>query len=436
MPRAGRAMKLDRNLGLLEVHGLGRSAGDGRFDVRRATETLNSEAWNWLNRMAPAVSGTIKLLLACSAALWVLGCAYLPGSGPLATEVIQQEDQNGDLGGFIVVDVDERVATIWASQPRDTLRAFGDRRPAPDIRIGVGDTISVTIWEAAAGGLFSAAPSDRSITAGSRTAAIPEQSVPRDGTIQVPYAGRIRVIGLTPADVERLVVERLKGKAIEPQAVVTITKNVSNAVTVTGEVVTGSKVPLTARGDRILDVIAAAGGIRSAAHETFIQLTRGRKTITIAFNAVLADPRENIYARPDDVLTVIRQPQTFTAFGGTGKNAIVPFDATGLTLEEALAKAGGLLDDQADPGGVFLLRFEPLELVRKLAPGRQLPSDGNLIPVVYRLNLRTTRALFLARAFQIRDKDIVYVAVAPSVPLRKFLAMVGSVVSPAISIAR
>src|SRR5205814_1767021 len=124
--------------------------------------------------------------------------------------------------------------------------------------IGVGDSVVVTIWEAAAGGLFSASPGDRTITAGSRTAAIPEQMVARDGTIQVPYAGRLSVAGLRPAEVEQLIVRALSGKAIEPQAVVTIARNISNTATVSGEVGNGSLVPLTAKGDRILDVIALA----------------------------------------------------------------------------------------------------------------------------------------------------------------------------------
>jgi polysaccharide export outer membrane protein len=365
------------------------------------------------------------------------GCAGLPTAGPLAIEVVNEETSGtADFGNFVIVDVDERVASIWASQPRDTLRVFSDYRPAPDTRIGIGDSVVVTIWEAAAGGLFSAAPTDKTITAGSRTAMIPEQVVPQDGTIQVPYAGRIRVNGLRPADVERAIVEQLKGKAIEPQAVVTITKNVSNVVTVSGEVVAGARVPLSARGDRLLDVIASAGGLRAAAHETFIRLTRGGKTISVAYNTLLSDPQENIFVRPDDVVTVIKLPQTYTTFGSTGKNAVVPFDAVGITLEEAIAKTGGLVDDLADPGGVFVLRFEPAGLVKQLSPERVLPSDGNLIPVVYRLNLREAKAYFLARAFQIKDKDIVYVAPAPSVPVRKFLQMVGQVVAPAVSVTR
>jgi polysaccharide export outer membrane protein len=111
----------------------------------------------------------------------------------------------------------------------------------------------------------------------------------------------------------------------------------------------------------------------------------------------------------------------------------VPFDAAGISLEEAIAKAGGLLDARADPAGIFLLRFEPTILVSELVPGRSLPSEGNLVPVIYRLNLRNANSFFLARAFQAKDKDILYIANSPIDPLQKFLGLVGTVTAPAIS---
>lgn len=367
----------------------------------------------------------------------VAACGALPNSGPFTAEVMSNASDTLEesLSNYVVVDIDERVASIWASRPRDSMKAFGNVRPRPDVRIGVGDGIAVTIWEAAAGGLFSAAVNDRSIAAGSRTANIPEQIVPVDGTIQVPYAGRIRVVGLRTADVEALVVERLKGKAIEPQAVVTITRNVSNTATVTGEVVQGARVPLTVRGDRLLDVIASVGGIRSPAHETFVRLTRKHSTVSVAFNSILASPAENVYVYPDDTITVVRIPQTFSAFGSTGRNSSVPFDASGISMDEAIARAGGLLDEKADPSGVFLFRFEPVDLVRQLVPGGHVGAEGQMVPVVYRLNMRTTKAFFLARSFQIRDKDILYVSASTAVPVRKFLGLVGQVVSPAATAA-
>jgi polysaccharide export outer membrane protein len=187
------------------------------------------------------------------------------------------------------------------------------------------------------------------------------------------------------------------------------------------------------KGDRILDVIGAAGGIKTPAFEAFVRLTRGKSTATIAFNTILTNPNENIFIRPDDVITVIRQRQTFTAFGGTGNNASIPFDAAEISLEEAIAKAGGLLDSRADPAGIFLLRFEPTELVSQLEPGRALPSQGNLVPVIYRLNLRNANSFFLARAFQAKDKDILYISNSASDPVQKFLGLVGQITAPAIS---
>lgn len=374
------------------------------------------------------------IILVAAPAL-LAGCAALPSSGPLSAEIFQQQGQAEDPGGnFILIDIDPHVTGIMAALPRQSFRrVFADRAPPPDLRIGIGDSVTVTIYEAAAGGLFSAAVTDKTISSGARTATIPEQVVARDGTIEVPYAGRIKVAGLRPAQVEHKVVEALKGKAIEPQAVVTISKNVSNTVTVAGEVTGGAIVPLNPKGERILDVIAAAGGLKSAAADTFVRLTRRNRTVSLPYNAILANPRENIYVRPRDVITVVREPQTFTAFGSTGKNATVPFETASLTLDEAIAKAGGLVDSRADPGGVFLLRFEPVALVRELEPNREMPSQGNLIPVIYRLNMREANSFFLARAFPMKDKDILYVANAPSDPLSKFLGMVGQITAPAVS---
>jgi len=363
----------------------------------------------------------------------VAGCSSLPSAGPTAFEITSDERPSGAFDGYIVVDIDQRVADILASQTHPTFfGTFHDRRPRPDLRIGVGDGLTVTIWEAASGGLFSSQVVDR-VSPGSRTATIPEQIVAQDGTIQVPYAGRIKAAGQRPADVERAIIDALKGKAIEPQVVVTISQNISNTVTVTGEVTNGMRVPLTLKGDRILSVIAAAGGMKAAANESFVRLTRDGKTVSVAFNKILADPKENVYVRPGDVITVIREPQTFTAFGGTQRNESVPFDATGITLEQAVAKAGGLLDNRADASGVFLLRFEPATIAAELQPPPEGTYAKEFVPVVYRLNLRDANSYFLASTIPMRNKDILYVANAPMNEVQKVLNMIGLITSPVIS---
>jgi polysaccharide export outer membrane protein len=378
-------------------------------------------------------SWKIPICLVLGLSVGQTACSSLPSQGPTASEVADTNlsTPNADHSGYLVIDLDERVNHVLASRAVDSFSGrFGDYRPAQNQVIGVGDSLTVTIWEAAAGGLFSAPVIDRA-SPGSHTAVIPDQVVERDGAITVPYAGRIRVVGMTPPAVEDQIVKALVGKAIEPQALVSVTRNLSNTVTVSGEVATGARVPLSPRGDRILDVIATAGGIKAAVHDVFITLTRDGRSVTVPMQALLSRPQENIYARAGDTLTLVSDPQSFTAFGATGKNALVTFDAKGITLEEAVAKAGGLLDVQADPAGVFLLRTEPSSLAHLLDPTFPIKPGQSTVNVVYRINLRDTNTYFMARKFPVENKDIVYVASAMATEFQKFMNILNGVASAA-----
>ena len=379
-------------------------------------------------------SGRVMVLtrrtLLAGVALGLVGCSSIPGAGPRREEVMSPQAQAA--GQFVVVEIEPNALSILTSRPAISFRgSFGDNRPSPDQVIGVGDSISVTIWEAASGGLFSSPVIER-MGPGSRTAVIPEQVVARDGSVTVPYAGRIRVQGLRPAQVEARITESLRGRAIEPQVLVTITRNASNTVTVTGEVVNGAVVPVNVRGQRLLDVIAIAGGARAPVHETFINLIRGGRSVAVPMPVVLERPAENIYVRAGDVITLVRAPLTFTAIGATGQNAVVPFGQIKLSLEEAIGRAGGLTDFRADPEGIFVLRFEPVDLVRRLVAPRPLDLPGPFVPVAYRLNLRDPASMFAARAFVMQDKDIVYVANAPMTEVQKVFSLINTLTTPVI----
>ncbi|TDR89882.1 polysaccharide biosynthesis/export family protein [Enterovirga rhinocerotis] len=379
---------------------------------------------------------TTARVLGIAALLCTAGCSTLPTTGPTTDQVVSNGD-NPNERRYVITDLDERVVSILNGLSGPSLRArFGDYRPAPENRIGVGDEVRINIWEAAAGGLFSGPPSVPGQSSGARMSSIPDQVVGRDGAVTVPYAGRIQVSGRSPQAVEQVILERLAGKAIEPQVLVTVSRNISNSVTVTGEVTSGARIPLSARGDRILDAVAAAGGVRGAVHESFVRLTRGQQTVTMPMETILANPQENVALRGGDIITVVREPQTYTAFGAVGQQTVVPFGRITLSLEEAVAKAGGLLDFRADPDGVFLLRFEPPSTVRAIQPGRAIDARERLIPVVYRLTLRDAKSYFLARSFRMRDKDTLYVANASAAELQKFLNLIGSLTAPITSGAR
>lgn len=371
-------------------------------------------------------------------ALSVSGCAYMPSEGPSVDAVVAAHEQGArgedDFSfALIAVDLDviERLEQRVGGGVSSLEAAVDGRGPARVV--GVGDAISVTIYEASSGGLFSSSKSDGAV-GGSNAVTVPLQRVDHRGYVSIPYAGRIRAAGRRPEEIGKRIEKVLAGRAIDPQAIVAVEESVNNVATVMGEGVTGARVPLPGGHERVLDVLAAAGGVKGAPHAVAVRMTRGAAVSEVSMLTLLTDPRENIRVRPGDVLVVTSAERTFTVFGAAGSNSRVPFDSHVVTAEEALAKASGLVDSQSDPEGLFILRYEPVEIVTALdddALAGPALDPSALVPVAYQFDLRTPTGLFLARRFPMRDKDIVYAASAESNQLRKVFSLIGAILSPA-----
>lgn len=261
--------------------------------------------------MKPAV------LFACLITVSFGGCSWAPRAGPSASELVEQGQADGQIL-FDVVEVDDRVVSTLLAQPKESFQARFRKNAEPtDLKIAVGDTISVLIWESAAGGLFSEAPAtstapslteplapesqpltgQRGIspppertrpqerqppgiasppgealsleamaaTSGRGPATIPDQQVGADGAISIPYAGRIPAAGRSPAEVQQTIEEHLAQKALQPQALVIVRKSAANAVTVagepavTGETAGGATVPLSPSGGAEAQRTGASG---------------------------------------------------------------------------------------------------------------------------------------------------------------------------------
>jgi polysaccharide export outer membrane protein len=232
--------------------------------------------------------------------------------------------------------------------------------------------------------------------------------------------------GRSPRELENEVTERLRGKANHPQVIVRITHNALKNVSVIGDVASAGRFPVTPHGERVLDALANAGGVRQPVTKTVLQITRGAKVATMPLDMVIRDPAQNVRLAPDDVVTALFQPWTFTVLGATGNNAEVPFEATGMTLAQALGRAGGLNDNRADMHGVFLFRLESAAaLDPAVAAGAKTTPDGR-VPVIYRLDLGDPAAFFVAQSFRMRDHDVIYVSNAPGADLQKFAMTVAN----------
>lgn len=367
------------------------------------------------------------LALLASAAL-LASCEQFPKAGPSAREI--EAGASPESAGIQIVDVDDRVARRLLAQreQRTFAETLGQTRPVETV-IGAGDTLEVTIWEAPPATLFGTAIEPRSGVTTSRPATLPEQVVDYEGFVAVPFAGRVRAEGQTPAAVEAEIVRRLRGKANQPEVLVRMTRRTAAAVTVVGDVANSLRLPLTPSGERVLDALAAAGGVRQPINKMMLQVTRGDAWHTMPLDQVIRDPRQNVPLRAGDVVTALYQPYSFTALGATGRNEEVGFEAQGINLAQALARAGGLIDTRSSPQGVFVFRFEPAGTLDWPRQPAVATPDGR-VAVIYRVDLLDPRSYFVMQSFPIQNKDVLYVSNAPASELQKFLNIIFSVTFP------
>jgi polysaccharide export outer membrane protein len=104
-----------------------------------------------------------------------------------------------------------------------------------------------------------------------------------------------------------------------------------------------------------------------------------------------------------------------------------------MTLVEALAKAGGLIDTRADPAGIFLFRYEPAGVIDALKAPNLATGPGGASPVVFRLDLSDAHSYFLAQRFPVEDKDIIFVANAQLNELQKFFTLLSTITGPVLT---
>jgi polysaccharide export outer membrane protein len=347
----------------------------------------------------------------------------MPTSGPANYDVVSGPGHPDSLPyGF--VKITPQVLGILANNQPRLATAFSDRRVPSEIRFGVGDIVSVSIFEAAAGGLF--IPAEAGVRPGNFIT-LPNQAVDNNGNIAVPYTSGIRAKGRTPPQVAQEIVDALKNRAIEPQAVVALVDQRTSLVSVLGDVKTASRFPASAAGERLLDAITRAGGPASQGFDEWVMLERDGRREIVPFGALVYEPTNNIYVHPNDTIFLYREPQTFLAFGATGilggKQGQYPFDAWRISLGEAVAKAAGLDDTRAEPKGIFLYRGESRAVAEQLGVN-VLQFDSPVIPIVYNLDLRDPAGYFLATKFQIRNKDVLYASNATTNEIAKFLTYV------------
>lgn len=330
---------------------------------------------------------------------------------------------------YVLVDLNSKSLAIFGKSESDSLYGtFGSRQSTPaSIILGVGDVVQLTIFEAQSGGLF--IPAEAGARPGNYVT-LPAQQIDASGNVTVPYAGSTRFAGKTIANVQSELVNKLKNRAIEPQVVITLQSQRSSQVSIVGDVRAPTRIDINPAGDKIIDVIARAGGPTYPGYETYVTLERQRKKSTVNFEDMISDTRENVYVHPGDIVYVSREQARFVAFGATntniqGRSNFVDFEARHLTLAEGLAKVGGIDDSRADARKVFLYRFvDRPKLENANFDLTKFSPEQEKIPVVFQLDFSNPTAYFAAQNFFLSNNDLVYVDNSGVYDATKFLTFV------------
>ena len=354
-------------------------------------------------------------------------CATLPASGPTRGDINHSAAGATNQIGFRIVDItapvvgdlDARAAAVDNAQP--TLASLAEA--ANNDVVGPGDALSIGVYEVGVS-LFgsSGSASGEGYDTSARGAAFPSIVVGRDGSITLPYIGRLVVAGHTPTEIQAMVVRGLRGKSQSPQALVTVRQNLSNTVYVGGDVRKPGRFELSLQRERLLDAIALGGGAAFSSEDTLVRFNRGSRTLEERLGRIRAGAVDDLVLVPGDRVELIKRPRSFIVLGATTRVAQVPFETGDLSLAEAVARAGGPQDERADPSAVFLFRYDP-----------EASTAQSGKPVIYRLNMMDPSSYFLSQRFAIRDKDVIYIANAAANRPAKLVNIINQLFSPFVT---
>ena len=284
--------------------------------------------------------------------------------------------------------------------------------PATSGTIGIGDVLAVTFYERDGLNLFAAGPDGNARIEGLR--------VDASGAIQLPYAGRVHVAGLSPAEARRAIVRSLSRLTFGTDVTVTVTEQHSRLVSVQGDVAKPGVVPIGPESDSLLAVLGTAAPNPANTEVATVTVRRGGESATVPLSHLYDQPGDDIALRGGDVVIVRGTSGTINVLGAAGLQGRVKITRRDYSLMDAIGDARGLDDNAADPAAVYVMRL-----------GDQLAAGTP--PRVYHFNLRNPAQIAVASAFELHNGDAVLISNAQFTQYRKVLSSFSGVISSARS---
>ncbi|MGR3677235.1 MAG: polysaccharide biosynthesis/export family protein [Paracoccaceae bacterium] len=261
-----------------------------------------------------------------------------------------------------------------------------------------GDKLDLTVWDS----------TNSVLTAeNQRVTRLQDLVVASNGTVFLPYAGKVSVMGLTP-ELARDEIQKIAAEIVpSAQIQLTLAEGRNNAVDLVSGVSKPGNYRMPDRSFTVLGLLAMGGGVSHNLNNPQVRLARGGTLYGISFERLLESPKYDTLLRGGDRVYVEEDNRYFLSFGATSKEDLFIFTRDDISAMDAVSMIGGLNDAKADPGGLLVLRDYPSAAVRSDGRG---PSKER---VVFSVNLNNSDGIFSARKFQINSQDLLIATESP-----------------------